>query len=48
MATTKKSSRGLGSKTKCSVAGSQLASSKTKSTKASAGAKLGSKACKKK
>lgn len=39
--------RGLGKKTKCSVAGHQLASDSTaKKTKKSAGAKLGSKACK--
>jgi hypothetical protein len=39
--------RGLGKKTKCSIAGGQLASNTTaKQTKKSAGAKLGSKNCK--
>lgn len=40
--------RGLGQKTKCSAAGSQLKGAKTKVTKSKAGAKLASKACKKK
>jgi hypothetical protein len=39
--------RGLGKKTKCSVAGSQLKGAKTKAAKSKAGTKLASKACKK-
>lgn len=39
--------RGLGKKTKCAVAGAQLASGTTaKKTKSNAGAKLASKNCK--
>lgn len=39
--------RGLGKKTKCSVAGSQLQGAKSKATKSKAAKKLTSKACKK-
>ena len=44
---TPKKTRGLSKKTNCSIAGSQLTDAKTKTTKAKAGAKLGSKYCKK-
>lgn len=39
--------RGLGKKTKCSVAGSQLQGAKSKAAKSKAAKKLTSKACKK-
>ena len=39
--------RGLGTKTKCSIAGSQLTGAKSKASKSKAGTKLASKDCKK-